>query len=348
MDIRSVKAEALTRWGQSCLESLDVSVEDAQFVAEKLVQTSLWGIDSHGIARLPHYLNRLEGGSLKPKPALHCHRTGPCSADLDGGHGLGIVVVGRATREAISMAKENGIGFVGVRESSHCGAIGIYGRMIAEAGLIGIVFTHSDAFVAPHRGYQKFLGTNPICISAPCEGAQPLCLDMATSALAWNAVMNARRENRPIRSDVAFDDKGQPVTDPHQVACLRPMAEYKGYALALMIDLLCGPLNGMPWGPTIPAMYGDRSEHRHLGSFVGAIDPKRFFGGANFAETVATLAKSARTQAAVNPEQPVLVPGDDHYANEKLRLAKGIPVEPGLAEEISFWSQKLQVSSPVI
>ena len=347
-DLCAISANELSRWGQTCLQALDVPAEDARFVAESLVQTSLWGIDSHGIARLPHYLNRLQGGSLEPKPAMEMTRTGPCSGDLDGGHGLGIVVMGRATGEAIAMAQENGVGFVGVRESSHCGAIGLYGRMIAQAGLIGMVFTHSDAFVAPHRGFQKFLGTNPVCISMPCKDGRPLCLDMATSAVAWNAVMNARRENRPVRGDIAYNEEGHPVTDPHKVACLRPMAEHKGYALAMMIELLCGPLNGMPWGPNIPAMYGDRSERRHLGSFVGALDPARFFGGANFPATVAALASTARSQPVRDQAEPVLVPGDDHYANEQKRRALGIPIEPGLAEEIKLWSSRLGVSDPLI
>ena len=123
------------------------------------------------------------------------------------------------------------------------------------------------------------MGTNPICISAPCAGGAPVCLDMATSAVPWNVVMNARRENRPMDASLAYDATGQATTDPNAVACLKPMAGHKGYGLAMMIDLLCGPLNGAPWGPNIPAMYGDLSQRRLLGSFVGAIDPKRFAGG---------------------------------------------------------------------
>ncbi len=338
--------KALINWGKDCLMKLGVSASDAQFVSESLVQTSLWGIDSHGIARLPHYLNRIEAGSLNPTPQMKVENTGPCSSNYNGDHGLGIVVVGGATEEAISLAKKNGIGVVGVRESSHCGGIGIYGRMIANAGLVGIVFTHSDAFVAPHRGYQKFLGTNPICISAPNADGPPLCLDMATSAIAFNYVMNARNENRPIPDDVAFDKDGEPTEDPYAVTALRPMAEHKGYALAFMIDMLCGSMNGMPWGPNISNMYGDLSERRHLGSLVIAIDPSRFFGGVDFPKTVADMAKVARMQPVNNREEPVLVPGDDHYAKEKIRKQKGIPVEPGLAKQINDWSSTLNVNLP--
>lgn len=320
----------------------------ATFATRSLVQTSLWGIDSHGIARLPHYLSRFEAGSLNPKPKMAYASSGPCTGNLDGDHGLGLVVCERATLEAIAMAKRSGLGFVGVRNSSHCGSIGLYGRMIAEAGLIGLAFTHSDAFVAPHHGYQKFLGTNPICIAAPCTDRPPVCLDMATSAAAWNKVMNARREGLDIAPDLAYDASGKPTSDPDAVACLKPMAGHKGYALAMMIELLCGPLNGAPWGPNITPMYGDLKQRRFLGSFIGAIDPKRFHGGSTFQDNVRDLAACAREQASSDPEQPVLAPGDDHYACEELRRRQGIPIEPGLADEIAAWSAKLDVPEPTL
>ncbi len=348
MNFSTATADTLHQWGTACLQRSGLSETHAAFTARSLVKTSLWGIDSHGIARLPHYLSRLAAGSLNPKPNMQFEQTGACTGNLDGDHGLGLVVCERATQEAITLAKENGLGFVGVRNSSHCGAIGLYGRIIAEAGLIGLVFTHSDAFVAPDRGYRKFLGTNPICISVPCADGPPICLDMATSAAAWNKIMNARREGRPIDPALAYDAEGRPTSDPVEVACLKPVAGHKGYALALMIELLCGPLNGAPWGPNIPAMYGDLSQRRFLGSFIGAIDPKRFHGGPTFADSARDLVQSARVQPSANPSAPVLAPGDDHYANERERALNGIPIEPGLAAQFAQWSAQLGVPEIIL
>ena len=345
-NIEYISNTSLSEWGTDCLKSFGVAEKDARFVSESLVQTSLWGIDSHGIARLPHYLNRIEAGSLNPNPNIKIENTGPCTANLDGDHGLGIVVVGDATREAISLANKNGVGVVGVRESSHCGAIGLYGRMIADAGLIGITFTHSDSFVAPHNGHEKFLGTNPICISVPNEDGPPVCLDMATSAIPFNYIMNARNENRNIPEDVAYNKEGEATENPNEVTALRPMAGHKGYALAFMIELLCGPLNGMPFGLNISPMYEELTKKRHLGSFIIAIDPLRFFGGEGFSQTVALMVKSARMQQVKDKEQPVLAPGDDQYKTEKKRLITGIPVESGLLKQITFWSEKLNIKLP--
>lgn len=231
--------------------------------------------------------------------------------------------------EAIAMATANGVGVVGCRHSTHCGALGLYGRQAAETGLIGIVFTHSDAFVAPHGGKRAFLGTNPICITVPSDEGHTVCLDMATSATTMNRIMNARREGRVLPSGVALDERGAPTTDACAVATLLPMAQHKGYALAFLIDVLCGPLNGMPFGPHIPAMYGNLSTRRNLGSLMLAIDPLRFAGGCSFSTVVARMAREARRQPAT-----VLAPGDPEYRAERIRSVEGIPVEPGLYRDL--------------
>jgi len=326
----SISAARLRRLAVGKLKACGLSDSDASLVARSLVQTSLWGIDSHGIALLPHYLRRLKAGSIETKPVLSFTATGPCTGMLDGGHGLGIVVCHRAMQEAIAMAKASGVGVVGCRHSTHCGAIGLYGRQAAETGLIGIAFTHSDAFVAPHGGNRAFLGTNPICITVPSDEGRPVCLDMATSATTMNRMMNARREGHLLPARVALDENGFPTTDACAAATLLPMAEHKGYALAFLIDVLCGPLNGMPFGPHIPAMYGDPSARRHLGSLMLAIDPTRFAGGRSLAAVVAEMAREARRQPPAAPGGEVLVPGDPEYRAERIRSVQGIPVEPGL------------------
>jgi ureidoglycolate dehydrogenase (NAD+) len=249
--------------------------------------------------------------------------------------------------EAMSLAKKNGIGAVGVSNSTHCGAAGLYGRQAARAGLIGVAFTHSDAFVAPHRGTRKFLGTNPICITIPTgDPERPICLDMATSAVPFNRIMNYRRENRALEAGWALDRRGKPTSDPHAVECLLPLAGHKGYAMAFIIDLLCGPLNGMPFGPHIPEMYAKLSRRRRLGSFYIAIDPMRFAGGPKLPRVAKKMAKEARSLARARAEEPVLVPGDPELISAHQRSRAGIPVEPGLRKEIEDWSARLDVRPP--
>lgn len=339
-------AEPLIAWGTACLRAVGVGEADAASVAESLVQTNLWGIDSHGIARLPHYLNRITHGSIKPAPQIVVTPTGPCTAQVAGDQGLGIVVSHRANRVAIELARANGIGAVGVADSSHCGAVGLYARAAAREGLIGMAFTHSDKIAAPHGGHLPFLGTNPIAMAFPREGGEPVCLDMATTSIPWNRVMNARREGIALPPDVAVDAQGAPTVDSQAANALRPLGGldygHKGYGLALVVELLCGPLHGNLWGPQIGPMYAELTRPRHIGAFFIVLDPARFAGGALLPQTIEQIARSL----AGEPGE-VLMPGDPELAEEARRRALGVPIEPGLRDEIRAWSTKLGVAAPL-
>lgn len=333
---------ALRDWATRALCAVAVDPAGADLVARMLVQTSLWGIDSHGIARLPHYLNRLVRRSIVGRPNLMFSQTGAATGDLDGGHGLGFVVCAHGMDKAIELARSSGVGVVGIRNSSHCGAIGLYTRQATQAQMIGIAFTHSDSFVVPHGGTEPFFGTNPISIAIPTTNPErPLCLDMATSVVPLNKIMNARRENRPLDSGWAVDAAGQPTTNPHAVAGILPMAGHKGYAMAFLIDMLCGPLNGMEYGPKLNDMYHELDEHRRLGSLMIALDPGRFFGGAALASVVMEAIISVKQQG-----RAVQYPGEPEYQSEQTRLANGIPIEPGLWAEFETWAARLGIGTP--
>ena len=339
-------AERLVAWGSTCLQAVGVDEADAASVARSLVQTNLWGIDSHGIARLPHYLNRIAHGSIKPRPHIVVTPTGPSTAQVDGDQGLGIVVSHRANRVATELARASGIGAVGVADSSHCGAVGLYARDAAREGLIGIAFTHSDKIAAPHGGHLPFLGTNPIAMAFPRDGAEPVCLDMATTPIPWNRVMNARREGHTLPADVAVDANGAPTSDAHAAAALRPLGglEYghKGYGLALVVELLCGPLNGNLWGPQIGPMYAELTRPRHIGAFFIVFDPMRFAGGQMLAATIEQVARALAAQPG-----EVLMPGDPELAEEARRGEHGVPIEPGLRDEMRAWSERLKIAPPL-
>lgn len=339
-------AQALVDWGTACLRAAGVAEDDAHSVAASLVQTSLWGIDSHGIARLPHYLNRIQHGSIKARPNIVVTSTGPCTAQVAGDAGLGIVVSHRANEVAMQMARKSGIGAVGVSDSSHCGAVGLYSRAAARDGLIGMAFTHSDSIAAPFGGHLPFLGTNPISVAFPRESGEPLCLDMATTSIPWNRVMNARREGLELPPDVAVDAQGAATTDADAAGALRPLGGtdygHKGYGLALIVELLCGPLNGNPYGPQIGPMYAELTRPRNIGAFFIVLDPMRFGGGANLTSALEHMARALAAQPG-----EVKLPGDPELAVQAQRRVDGIPIEPGLRAEIRAWSERLGVVAPV-
>lgn len=345
-DATPIAAATLRTWATRCLAAAGMTHDDASLLADSLVQTSLWGIDSHGIGLLPHYLDRLANGTIRAQPKLAIHRTAPGTALLEADQGHGIVVAHRAMAEAVRIAREQGVGAVGVRNASHCGAIGLYSRAAARAGCVGLAFTHANSVAVPHGGTRAFFGTNPISIAFPRGRGEPVCLDMATTSIPWNRVRNARREGHVLPADVAVDAQGAPTIDADAAAAVLPLGGaaygHKGYALALVVDLLCGPLLGNPYGPHIPPMFEALEAPRRLGAFLIALDPERFAGGAALALQVEAMAR----ELAAEPGAPQM-PGDPEIAVAAQRERDGVPIEPGLAGQFRSWGARLGATAPL-
>jgi ureidoglycolate dehydrogenase (NAD+) len=339
-----VSSQRLTAWAVACLERVGVPPDEAKLVGESLVQTSIWGIDSHGVLRLTHYLRRMTIGSVKAAAVPVVMRTGPVTAQIHGEDGLGIVHATLGMETAIEMAKENGVGVVGVGHSSHCGAMGLYTRMAAREHLVGIAMTHSSSVVVPHGGKHKYFGTNPISFAFARAGGEPICLDMATSQVAWNRVLNARIEGRDLEPGLAVDGDGKPTTDPDRAEAAVPLGGpiygYKGYGLAFAIDLLCGAMNGMTFGRHINSMYEELESPRKIGHLLMAIDPGRFAGGATLDATVDAVVSDLRTQG------DILFPGEPELIEEKKRRVEGIPIDAEALKDMREWSAKLGVAPP--
>jgi len=331
---RSVNHLALAGFCKRLFLAVGLDNDDAALVVETLVESDLRGIGSHGVARIPHYLQRIQLGGLNPRPQLTTTILGPASARVDGNHGLGQLAMCRAAETAIQLAKDSGAAWVTVCNSSHCGALAYYGLKIADAGMIGLVFTHVDPMVVPYGAKKAFCGTNPICIVAPraAQGAKhratgAVCLDMATSKAPWNAVANAAREGVPIPTGWAVDAAGHETTDPSRVAAMMPVREYKGSGLGLMIDVLCALLSNSPFGPDIPTMYSnDLSEHRRLGGMVGAIDIGRFVPLALFHARLAEMVERLGALPPATPGGEILFPGEPELRQRERRLSEGIPL----------------------
>lgn len=334
----------LTAFTTACFEELGLASADARLVAETLVASNLRGVDSHGVVRLPHYATRLANGSIKPRPNITAARTGPSTAMVEGDAGMGQLVATRAMREAIALARESGVGAVGARNSSHCGACAYYVELAAQAGMIGVALTHSDVIMVPTGMKQNFLGSNPLAFGAPSADGAPLVIDMATTNVAWGKVIVARQEGKPIPPDWGVDANGKPTTDPNQVIGLAPMAGPKGYALAAIIEVLCAHLTGVPFGTHVVKMYGDLDKPRNLGHFMLALDIGRFGGAATFRPQIDRFMREVHDQAPVDPARPPLAPGEPERLTAAKRMQSGVPLGAGVLGELNQLAAKLGVT----
>lgn len=327
------------------LSAVGVPQADAAIVADCLLTANLSGIDSHGVVRLAHYLRRLENGTIKARPQLTFTQTAPAMGILDGGDGLGHVVAYHATTHAMALAAEAGTGLVAVGNSSHFGMAGFYVLRLIEAGYAGISMTATDRMLVPFGARKAFFGTNPICFGFPTDGI-PVVLDMATTGVAWGKVALAAIEGQSIPDTWALDAEGNPTTDPRAVAGLHPAAGPKGSGLAMVIDIFCSLLAGMPWGPHINRMYAELDAPRHLGHFIMAIDVNRFLPVEHFKQNLGALLQELTALEPAAGFNQVYYPGQLEGLQRARRRAEGIPIEPGLAEELAALGQRYQVALP--
>lgn len=295
-------------------------------VADGLINTSLRGVDSHGIRLIPHYVRAAILGRINKNPQFSFNRTSSTTGILDADHAYGIAAGSTAMKKAIQLAKKSGMGAVAVRNSSHFGAAAIYSLMAAYKNMIGLSFTHTDALVLPFGGKKPFLGTNPLCFAAPCEGEEPFCLDMATSQIPWNKVLVYKAQKKKLQYGWAADANGNPCEDPERATALLPAGTYKGYGLAIMVEILCSVLTGMAYGPHISRMYPLDQKKRYLGHFFMAIDISRFQKIQSFKKRLKNLVDELRSQPTVLGVDKVRIPGDPEKESYKVRETMGIPV----------------------
>jgi ureidoglycolate dehydrogenase (NAD+) len=327
-------AKILSKIMRETLLTRGVVPESAAHVASSLIQTSLRGVDSHGINVFPHYCRAIEAGRINKNPRMKTSKPSNTVAVIDADHAFGHHAGAEAVDASVEMAKEAGIGAVGVRNSTHFGAAAYFGLRAAARDCIGFAFTNADALVKAFGAKEVFFGTNPICFTAPMESEEPFCLDMATSLVSWNKIKIYRSQNKKLPSHWAFDDAGASVTDPNRARSLNPIGDYKGFGLGMMVDILCAVLLGGPIGKDIGPMYERLDDSkRRIGHFFMAIDISKFIDPILFKKNLQNVADRIRGLPPLDKGGKVLVAGDPEKMAFAERTEEGIPVDDAKAGE---------------
>lgn len=234
-----------------CITSLvnaGLSKMDAEVVFSHLLEEELLGKHSHGFIRMPTILRAAR--NFKGKSEIIIEKGSPLTARVVAKNTLGLVAAYRVTELAVERAESNGVAIVsGIGYTGTTGALGYYGRMLASQNLIGIISCSSEYAVAPWGGREAILGTNPITIAIPNKNS-PIVSDFATSAMTYGDLMLAMKEKREVPYGIVLDAKGDPSNDPNDAnnGCQLPMAQHKGYALGLAVEILAGLFIGAKAG----------------------------------------------------------------------------------------------------
>lgn len=316
-DLKGLVRQAVLKYGYTEAE--------AEVIVEILLYAQLRG-NNQGIVKL------IGRGIPKDEQAgeIATVKETEISALLDGNHNMGMLVMKKATELAIKKARSKGFGMVGTRNtSSSTGAIGYYVKQIADVGLIGFAFSGSPPSVAHYGSYEAKYGTNPIAIGIPTE-EEPIVLDMATAAMAYYGLIEAKTAGQSIPDDVAYDVEGNPTTDPAKAmeGAIRSFdRSYKGAGLAMMIEVFTGPLVGASF-----VGLGDRGD---WGNLVYAIDPSLLVSKEDFRKNTSRLVDTIKGSKKLPGFEEVLVPGERGNRLTQQRLDSGeIEVEDNLYQEL--------------
>jgi LDH2 family malate/lactate/ureidoglycolate dehydrogenase len=312
MTPQRVKPESLVDYGTAILRALDMPAADAELVLDSLVQADLWGHQSHGVLRLPWYAARLRTAAMTAHTEPDTLVDAGALLLLDGRAGVGQVLTDIARREAVTRAREHGVGVVGVRNSNHFGTAMYYTRRAAQDGCVAILTTNASPAMAPWGGRKKVLGTNPWSIAAPSPTSSGvIAVDIANTAVARGKIYLARNRGEPIPDSWAMDSDGNITTDPNEAinGVILPMAGHKGYAITFMMDVLSGALTGANTATGVGGPY-QADKPSGAGHLFIAINVGAMAGTDDYLASVGQLINEVKTTPLAPGHTEIYYPGE--------------------------------------
>lgn len=322
--------------------------DQANLASEALLAADLRGVDSHGVARLSGYVRLFEAGRVNSHPAIRVIHETPSTATVDGDSGLGLVTAPYAMQLAIEKARQAGTGWVAIQNSNHFGIAGYHAMKAIPHDMIGIAMTNASALVAPALSKERMLGTNPIAVAIPAGEETPFVADFATTTAANGKLEILQRKKMEAPYGWVQTKDGEPSNDPSELkkgGALLPLGgdrehgSHKGFMLGGIVDILSGVLSGAnfgPWVPPFPAYVPMplNMPGKGIGHFVGAMRIDAFRPAAEFKQDMDLWIRRFRQADPVDPDEPVVIPGDPERLYEKQRREHGIPLLPEVVEDL--------------
>ena len=335
MDGHNVSYDALKDYVAKLMETQKVPADEAELIADHLVEAEAYGLGSHGVSRTSIYLKRLNTGVVNAKWDYKIEQEYAASVKWDACNSMGMVTGVKAMEYCIKKASESGCCFIAANHSNHFGMAGYFARMAAEAGMIGVCGTNAPPNIAPWGSHKAYLGTNPLALAAPRHG-EPVLLDIAPSVVAMGKVILAAKLGKSIPEGWAITADGRPTTDPNEgmKGTVLPIGGHKGYGLSLFMDILCGPLSGAMFGPYLNNMWNDFVNPQDIGHFFCAIDISKFVDLNQFKDNVEKMASDIKSLPKNPGVEEIFLPGEIEIGRKKIALEKGIQLTDVIYEEL--------------
>lgn len=324
-----------------------VPEKDASVAADSLLIADVRGIETHGVQRLGFYLTGLRNGVVVADAELTVDREHPGTIAFNGNEGLGLVMATYAMERVIEKAAESGMCLGTLRRSGHYGIAARYALMAVDHDMCGMSMTNTSPIVVPFRARHHALGTNPIAFTAPTNG-DPFCLDMATSTVALGKIEVARRLGIPIPAGWSLDREGVGITDPNLHAGLTPLGAtddlsgHKGYGLGMMVEIFTSQLASNSWSGQINREHAD-GDVGMTGQMFMAWRIDAFRDAQDFKDALDEMCLSLKAMEPLDPEKPVLIPGDPELAATRYNMEHGVPIRRPVYAELQALADQLGV-----
>ncbi len=345
-----IDARKLEEFAIALLRAGGATESEAEIVGRSLVESNLRGFDSHGVMRIPYYIQSLANDETESNVELTILREAPSYVVADANWGFGRVQCGRLVDMLVERARQHGVAVGTLVKSSHIGRLGEYCEIGAAANQLSIIMANTHGYakrVAPPGGKSPRLGTNPIAFGAPHPDG-PLVLDFSTSVTAEGKVRVHKIAGEHCPEGWLLDADGRPTTNPNVLyatppGSILPMGgsqPYKGFGLALMIELFAGAFSGGVCSREEPITQNGNCV------FLMFADPEHFGGAAHYEHEVVQLSKYIRECPRAEGCEEILLPGDPERNLRKKRLAEGIPLDDENLGQLMELAQLLTVPPP--
>ncbi|HKT18727.1 MAG TPA: Ldh family oxidoreductase [Stellaceae bacterium] len=341
----TVTAETLAALTEAIFAAKGMAREHAKTVAEVLVWADLRGAPSHGVQRIPRYIEIIEAGEMNLRPAMKIVKELRGAVLIDADRAPGQVSMSLAASEAVRKAKESGIGLALVRRTTHTAALGFYTRLAALQGMAALAGSASWPNMIYHGAREAAVATNPLSIAVPRAQVEPMILDMATGVVALGKIVHAARSGKPIPEGWALDQEGNPTTDPKAAALPLPLGGPKGSGLSLMIEAIASLITQNPLVAETLEETEEGKKHRQ-NAFLIAIDIAAFGAldafAASLERTIADLKSLPRQDGVAE----ILMPGERGAREAATRRRAGISIPAATWTEIGRVAARFGVAMP--
>lgn len=318
---------------KTMLTAIGMDEKDAEGLSAVVTHSDFTGVYSHGLSRFANYMKHFNNKVYNAAADMKITKSEDAIVMLDADYGSGIIAMNRLYEELTEKAKKYGIAMGTANHSTNIGCGSYYAWRAAKDNMIGIFVSNTVCVMAPYGGCEKLIGTNPLVVGVPSKEEYPIVLDMATSLVANGKVQAAARENKPIPEGWALDKDGNPCTDPTKSFALLPAAGYKGYGLAVIIDVLSAMLAGAKYGRNIGIPYTGGIEA--TGQACILIDVDKFRDIETFKAEVDDYIRMIKNSKKAVGFDEIFMPGEIEFKKYEYNLAHGIEVPENLSKELA-------------